>query len=40
MRQARYLLLLETLGQDDNGSYRLSEVEDQAVAHHRRDTAA
>ncbi|MFF6953805.1 ParB/RepB/Spo0J family partition protein [Streptomyces iakyrus] len=39
-RQARYLLLLEALGQDDNGSYRLSEVEDQAVARHRPDTAA
>ncbi|MET7693848.1 ParB N-terminal domain-containing protein [Streptomyces sp. NPDC005483] len=38
--QARYLLLLEALGQDDNGSYRLSEVEDQAVARHRPDTAA
>ncbi|MFG2463269.1 hypothetical protein ACGFWE_40320 [Streptomyces sp. NPDC048523] len=38
--QARYLLLLEELGQDDNGSYRLSEVEDQAVARHRPDTAA
>ncbi|MEU9191048.1 ParB N-terminal domain-containing protein [Streptomyces sp. NPDC048484] len=40
VRQARYLLLLEALGQDDNGSYRLSEVEDQAVARHRPDTAA
>ncbi|MFD6285395.1 ParB/RepB/Spo0J family partition protein [Streptomyces sp. NPDC060205] len=39
-RQARYLLLLEALGQNDNGSYRLSEVEDQAVARHRPDTAA
>ncbi|MDG9709767.1 ParB/RepB/Spo0J family partition protein [Streptomyces sp. DH10] len=39
-RQARYLLLLEALGQDDNGSYRLSEVEDQAVARHRPDTTA
>ncbi|MES5824978.1 ParB N-terminal domain-containing protein [Streptomyces sp. RG80] len=38
--QARYLLLLEALGRDDNGSYRLSEVEDQAVARHRPDTAA
>ncbi|MFF7452213.1 MULTISPECIES: ParB N-terminal domain-containing protein [unclassified Streptomyces] len=38
--QARYLLLLEALGHDDNGSYRLSEVEDQAVARHRPDTAA
>ncbi|WNZ06154.1 ParB N-terminal domain-containing protein [Streptomyces sp. 11x1] len=40
VRQARYLLLLEALGQDDNGSYRLSEVEDQAVTRHRPDTAA
>ncbi|MCQ8836111.1 ParB N-terminal domain-containing protein [Streptomyces malaysiensis] len=40
VQQARYLLLLEALGQDDNGSYRLSEVEDQAVARHRPDTAA
>ncbi|KAF2774855.1 hypothetical protein [Streptomyces sp. OM5714] len=40
VRQARYLLLLEALGQDDNGSYRLSEVEDEAVARHRPDTAA
>jgi ParB-like chromosome segregation protein Spo0J len=39
VRQARYLLLLEALGQDDNGSYRLSEVEDQAVARHRPDAA-
>ncbi|MFE9454990.1 ParB/RepB/Spo0J family partition protein [Streptomyces sp. NPDC006739] len=39
-RQARYLLLLEALGQDDNGSYQLSEVEDQAVARHRPDPAA
>lgn len=38
--QARYLLLLETLGHDDNGNYRLSEVEAQAVARHRPDTAA
>ncbi|MEU5044578.1 ParB/RepB/Spo0J family partition protein [Streptomyces griseorubiginosus] len=38
--QARYLLLLEALGQDDNGSYRLSEVENQAVTRHRPDTAA
>ncbi|MFC8350758.1 ParB/RepB/Spo0J family partition protein [Streptomyces sp. NPDC057280] len=38
--QARYLLLLEALGHDDNGSYRLSEVEDEAVARHRPDTAA
>jgi ParB-like chromosome segregation protein Spo0J len=36
--QARYLLLLEALGQDDNGSYRLSEVETQAVARHRPTT--
>ncbi|MEV0254791.1 ParB N-terminal domain-containing protein [Streptomyces sp. NPDC050732] len=34
-QQARYLLLLEELGQSDNGSYRLSEVESQAVASHR-----
>ncbi|MEH0433917.1 ParB/RepB/Spo0J family partition protein [Streptomyces stelliscabiei] len=40
VRQARYLLLLEALGQDDNGSYRLSEVEGQAVARHRPDPAA
>ncbi|CAL9327597.1 hypothetical protein SUDANB56_00005 [Streptomyces sp. enrichment culture] len=33
--QAAYLLLLEKLGQDDKGSYRLSEVEEQAVAAHR-----
>lgn len=38
--RARYLLLLEALGQDDNGSYRLSEVEEQAVARHRPVTAA
>jgi ParB-like chromosome segregation protein Spo0J len=38
--QARYLLLLESLGQGDNGSYRLSEVESQAVASHRPTTAA
>jgi ParB-like chromosome segregation protein Spo0J len=35
--QASYLLLLESLGQADNGSYQLSEVEDQAVARHRPD---
>ncbi|WP_328499606.1 ParB/RepB/Spo0J family partition protein [Streptomyces sp. NBC_00457] len=40
VRQARYLLLLEALGQDDNGSYRLSEVEDEAVARHRPAPAA
>ncbi|WP_329529307.1 ParB/RepB/Spo0J family partition protein [Streptomyces sp. NBC_01462] len=34
-RQAAYLLLLESLGQADNGSYALSEVEEQAVAAHR-----
>ncbi|WP_369383299.1 ParB/RepB/Spo0J family partition protein [Streptomyces sp. cg36] len=34
-QQAAYLLLLEKLGQDDKGSYRLSEVEEQAVAAHR-----
>ncbi|MFF1378683.1 ParB/RepB/Spo0J family partition protein [Streptomyces sp. NPDC058308] len=39
-RQARYLLLLESLGQSDNGSYRLSEVESQAVSSHRPDAAA
>ncbi|MFJ2007810.1 hypothetical protein [Streptomyces chartreusis] len=33
--QARYLLLLEALGKDDNGSYQLSEVETEAVAPHR-----
>ncbi|GGY05182.1 hypothetical protein GCM10010358_68220 [Streptomyces minutiscleroticus] len=36
--QARYLLLLEALGQADNGSYQLSEVENQAVADHRPAT--
>ncbi|OIJ93224.1 hypothetical protein BIV25_25930 [Streptomyces sp. MUSC 14] len=39
-QQARYLLLLESLGQADNGSYRLSEVESQAVAAHRPDAKA
>ncbi|MFE0921294.1 ParB/RepB/Spo0J family partition protein [Streptomyces nigra] len=39
-RQARYLLLLEALGHEDNGSYRLSEVEDQAVTRHRPVPAA
>ncbi|MFC8520487.1 ParB/RepB/Spo0J family partition protein [Streptomyces sp. NPDC057257] len=34
-QQAAYLLLLEKLGDDDKGSYRLSEVEEQAVAAHR-----
>ncbi|MDG4857086.1 ParB N-terminal domain-containing protein [Streptomyces sp. T-3] len=38
-RQATYLLLLESLGQADHGSYQLSEVEAQAVASHRPDTA-
>ncbi|MFE8018258.1 ParB/RepB/Spo0J family partition protein [Streptomyces antibioticus] len=38
--QARYLLLLESLGQSDNGSYRLSEVESQAVASHRPGATA
>ncbi|MFI2415191.1 ParB/RepB/Spo0J family partition protein [Streptomyces sp. NPDC018947] len=38
--QARYLLLLESLGQADNGSYQLSEVEQQAVTGHRPDAAA
>ncbi|MFD0067411.1 ParB/RepB/Spo0J family partition protein [Streptomyces sp. NPDC056690] len=38
--QTSYLLLLESLGQADNGSYQLSEVEDQAVAPNRPDTAA
>jgi ParB-like chromosome segregation protein Spo0J len=38
--QASYVLLLESLGQADNGSYQLSEVEDQAVTRHRTDTAA
>ncbi|MFD5814680.1 ParB/RepB/Spo0J family partition protein [Streptomyces sp. NPDC127038] len=37
-RQAAYLLLLESLGQADNGSYALSEVEEQAVAAHRPKT--
>ncbi|MFI8221299.1 ParB/RepB/Spo0J family partition protein [Streptomyces sp. NPDC085932] len=36
--QARYLLLLESLGKADNGSYQLSEVEQQAVASHRPTT--
>ncbi|MFJ1839963.1 ParB/RepB/Spo0J family partition protein [Streptomyces sp. NPDC088175] len=36
-QQAAYLLLLEKLGRDDKGSYRLSEVEEQAVAPHRGD---
>ncbi|MEJ8654956.1 ParB/RepB/Spo0J family partition protein [Streptomyces sp. MS1.AVA.4] len=34
-QQAAYLLLLEKLGQEDKGSYRLSEVEEQALASHR-----
>ncbi|MFE9769788.1 ParB/RepB/Spo0J family partition protein [Streptomyces sp. NPDC005808] len=34
-QQAAYLLLLESLGQADSGSYQLSEVESQAVAAHR-----
>ncbi|MFD3504421.1 ParB/RepB/Spo0J family partition protein [Streptomyces sp. NPDC058678] len=38
--QAAYLLLLEALGQADDGSYQLSEVENQAVARHRPDAAA
>ncbi|MFC7309017.1 hypothetical protein ACFQVC_33030 [Streptomyces monticola] len=38
-RQASYLLLLESLGQADNGSYQLSEVEAQAVARHRPTAA-
>ncbi|MFD7282965.1 hypothetical protein ACFV80_39735 [Streptomyces sp. NPDC059862] len=38
-QQAAYLLLLEKLGQDDKGSYRLSEVEEQAVAPHRGEDA-
>ncbi|TLS45787.1 hypothetical protein FE633_13600 [Streptomyces montanus] len=38
--QASYLLLLESLGRADSGSYQLSEVEDQAVAKHRPDTEA
>ncbi|MGI5414157.1 ParB/RepB/Spo0J family partition protein [Streptomyces chartreusis] len=33
--QARYLLLMDQLGKDDNGSYRLSEVEAQALVPHR-----
>ncbi|MFE7077114.1 ParB/RepB/Spo0J family partition protein [Streptomyces sp. NPDC057620] len=37
-QQAAYLLLLEALGQADNGSYALSEVENQAVARHRSQT--
>ncbi|MGW5657196.1 ParB/RepB/Spo0J family partition protein [Streptomyces humi] len=39
-RQARYLLLLEALGDGDDGSYRLSEVEQQAVAPHSSDDGA
>ncbi|WP_455362337.1 ParB/RepB/Spo0J family partition protein [Streptomyces sp. SYSU K21746] len=35
--QAAYLLLLECLGKADDGSYQLSEVEQQAVASHRPD---
>ncbi|MFF9410434.1 ParB/RepB/Spo0J family partition protein [Streptomyces anandii] len=38
--QAAYLLLLESLGQADDGSYQLSEVEQQAVASHRPNAAA
>ncbi|EFE72401.1 predicted protein [Streptomyces viridosporus ATCC 14672] len=38
--QASYLLLLESLGQADNGSYQLSEVEQQAVASHRPNADA
>ncbi|MEU5225272.1 ParB N-terminal domain-containing protein [Streptomyces toyocaensis] len=38
--QASYLLLLESLGQADNGSYQLSEVEQQAVASHRPNANA
>lgn len=38
--QAAYLLLLEALGQADDGSYQLSEVEQQAVASHRPNAAA
>ncbi|MCX5336873.1 ParB N-terminal domain-containing protein [Streptomyces sp. NBC_00140] len=34
-QQAAYLLLLEKLGHDDHGSYRLSEVEDHAIAPYR-----
>ncbi|WP_371647783.1 MULTISPECIES: ParB/RepB/Spo0J family partition protein [unclassified Streptomyces] len=37
--QARYLLLLESLGQADNGSYQLSEVEQQALTSHRTAAA-
>jgi ParB/RepB/Spo0J family partition protein len=37
--QAAYLLLLEKVGQDDKGSYRLSEVEEQALAPHRSEDA-
>ncbi|WP_199550142.1 ParB N-terminal domain-containing protein [Streptomyces sp. N35] len=35
-----YLLLLEALGKADNGSYQLAEVEAQAIASQRPDTAA
>ena len=37
--QARYLLLLESLGKADDGSYQLSEIEQQAVARHRPGAA-
>lgn len=37
---AAYLLLLESLGQEDNGSYQLSEVEQQAIASHRPTTGS
>ncbi|MFD4588310.1 ParB/RepB/Spo0J family partition protein [Streptomyces sp. NPDC058434] len=39
-QQSAYLLLLEKLGQEDKGSYRLSEVEEQAVASHRPEPSA
>ncbi len=38
--QAAYLLLVESLGRADDGSYQLSEVEQQAVASHRPDAQA
>ncbi|MFE2583310.1 ParB/RepB/Spo0J family partition protein [Streptomyces sp. NPDC059378] len=39
-QQAAYLLLLEKLGHEDKGTYRLSEVEEQAVAPHRPDAGS
>ncbi|MFD7877758.1 hypothetical protein ACFV5G_27285 [Streptomyces sp. NPDC059766] len=39
-QQAAYLLLLERLGREDKGTYRLSEVEEQALAPHRPDAGS